>query len=89
MGGATMALAQSQPQSTTANQPMRHHAAQRDVYRAGDRDTQALNLLEAKGYTGIQQFHPVGKDFEAMLTKDGKQMAVTIDPDAGTIQNRA
>ena len=104
-GGATAALAQTatKPPATAPNaaapapattspaamamKPHRVARHARDL--SGDRDTKALNLLEAKGYTGIQQFHPVGKDFEAVVSQGGKPTTVRVDPDAGTILNRA
>ena len=51
----------------------------------GTRDTKALNMLEAQGYTDFSNFRPDGKNFAADVTQGGKSRAVTIDPDSGTI----
>lgn len=45
------------------------------------RMTHALNLLEAKGYGDFHDFTPDGKNFDATVTRAGKQMSVKIDPD--------
>lgn len=57
-------------------------AAQRLV----DRETQALNVLEAKGYGGnYTDFQRDGSNYSAMVTHKGKQQKVIIDPDTGTV----
>jgi cytochrome c5 len=45
------------------------------------RITHALNLLEAQGYGDFRDFRRDGKNFDATVTRDGKQMSVRIDPD--------
>lgn len=52
----------------------------------GSRYTDALNLLEAKGYVTFTDFHKVGDQFQASVTQKGKQMTVMIDPDNQTVQ---
>ncbi len=50
------------------------------------RDTKALNMLEANGYTRFSNFRSDGKNFEATVTaNNGKQMTVIVDPDSGHI----
>jgi hypothetical protein len=57
-------------------------AAQRLV----DRETQALNVLEAKGYGGsYTDFQREGSNYSALVTHDGKQQKMMIDPDRGTV----
>jgi len=52
---------------------------------AGDSYTQALNLLEARGYTGIQNFRRVGGIYQATATRNGRSETVSIDPAARTV----
>ena len=49
------------------------------------RMTDALNLLEAKGYGDFSGFRPEGKNFAATVSQDGKSFTVIIDPDSGRI----
>jgi hypothetical protein len=49
------------------------------------RMTEALNLLEAKGYGAFQDFRPDGKDFAAAVTQGDRHFTVRIDPDTGQI----
>jgi hypothetical protein len=50
------------------------------------RATEALNLLEAKGYGQFSDFKAAGHDFTADVTKDGRTMHVLIKPDAHQIE---
>lgn len=50
-----------------------------------ERMTQALNLLEAKGYGDFRDFTADGKDFTASVNDNGRHVTVLVDPDAGTI----
>lgn len=59
------------------------HFAQRPVRR--DRDTAALNLLSANGYTGLTDFRADGIVFVAKAQHDGKPVTVMVDPDTGVI----
>ena len=56
---------------------------------SGTRDTprmtHALNLLEAKGYGDFHDFKSDGKNFDATVTRDGKQVTVTVDPDSDQV----
>jgi hypothetical protein len=51
-----------------------------------ERYTEALNLLEAKGYGSFTNFQKFGNDFEASIDRDGKPQMMMIDPDQGTIK---
>jgi len=73
------------PQHPTMHRAAHH--ARRDS--AGDPDTRALNLLEANGYTNIQQFKKSGASFEATVMKNGKTQTVTVDPGTGQITSGA
>jgi pyruvate/2-oxoglutarate dehydrogenase complex dihydrolipoamide acyltransferase (E2) component len=65
------------------------HGAMRPTMAAErlvDRETSALNVLEAKGYGGrYTDFQPDGSNYSAMVTHNGKQQKMIIDPDAGTV----
>jgi Peptidase propeptide and YPEB domain len=49
------------------------------------RTTQALNLLEAKGYGSFSNFKQDGADFEATVKQNGQSFTVTVNPDTGQI----
>jgi hypothetical protein len=69
---------------------MVHRTAMMHRYRrnaSGDRETKALNLLEANGYAQIVQFHPDGRNFDATVKQAGKDVQVTVDPDSGQVQH--
>ncbi len=51
----------------------------------GLRATAALNLLEAKGDGQFSNFSRSGRDFTAVVTKEGKTMQVLIKPDSRQI----
>lgn len=78
--GSTGAAMAGTPDAATASH---HHAA--PLRDAGDRETKALNLLEANGYATIQAIRPVGRHFEATVMKDGKALTVTVDPATGAV----
>lgn len=59
------------------------HAARRHAEH--DRDTAALNLLSANGYTGLTDFRADGLVFVAKAQHDGKPVTVMVDPDTGVI----
>jgi hypothetical protein len=56
---------------------------------SGTRDTprmtHALNLLEAQGYGDFHDFKSDGKNFDATVTRNGKQVTVTVDPDSDQV----
>ncbi len=93
--GLTLALLTGIPGIALAapNAITTHGAAGPEVHRArhvpmGDRDTAALNLLEAQGYGQIVQFRPDGQTFDATVTQNGKDLQLTVDPGTGQIQHR-
>ena len=53
------------------------------------RMTEALNILEAKGYGDFKDFHAKGGSFTATVTKNGKAFAVTIDPQSDTVTTQS
>lgn len=55
------------------------------VNRNGIEATRALNLLEGNGYTDIREFHRLGDRFEALVTNDGVQQRVMVDPESRKI----
>ena len=54
--------------------------------KQGDRATQALNLLEAKGYGNFTDFKADGNNFEATVQQHGKTMNVVVDPITKMVQ---
>jgi hypothetical protein len=73
-GGGTAVAATTAPQQRV-----------NDLSPAAERYTQALNILEDKGYVNFTNFHQTGNEFAATINRDGKSMTVTIDPDQGTV----
>jgi len=68
--------------------PASSYAASMQDDPSSERATKALNLLEAKGYTQFSNFRPTGRDFEATVTRDGRQSVVMIDPDADRVSSQ-
>jgi len=90
LAAAPAAAAPTQPShAAMAAHPKMMHRVAHYTDRAGDPDTQALNLLEANGYTDIKQFRQVGTDYQATVTKQGKPVTVTVDPGTGRIHTSA
>jgi len=81
-----------QPQLTQQQKPATVHKAalhRRDRDPVGDRETAALNSLEAQGYYTIKDIRPDGKNIAADAKKPGADfMHLTVLPD-GTIQTAA
>ncbi len=77
------------PVKSARTERRRRHGAMRPTMAAErlvDRETSALNVLEAKGYGGnYTDFQRDGSNYSAMVTHNGKQQKVIIDPDAGTV----
>jgi hypothetical protein len=62
--------------ATTTNQ--RHHI---NVAQRANRETKALNMLEAKGYTDFTNFHRVRPGvFAASVDQHGHWMSVQVNP---------
>ncbi len=60
-------------------------AAYDDTGRGATRYTDALNILEAKGYNRFTGFKKTGDDFQASVTRNGKQETVVVDPDSHSV----
>jgi len=52
------------------------------------RATSALNVLEAQGYASFSDFRPDGNKFTALVSDNGQQFRVVIDPDTGQISRQ-
>jgi hypothetical protein len=74
VGGSSAALAQDAPVMLNKQQLMHQ-----------DQETRVLNLLSANGYTDIGPLQQAGNSYSTTATKAGKQMQVTVDPQAGTV----
>lgn len=86
--GAAMAAAPGHPPTSQPNQH-HHHMAKALRTNAPNRETQALNLLEAKGFGSFTNFRPAGKDYTATVTRDGHAMNVRVDPLSGVITTQS
>jgi hypothetical protein len=77
------------PMKSAHREHAKKHAAMKPTMAAArvvDRETRALNVLEAKGYGGnYTDFQADGSNYSAMVTHNGKTQKVMIDPDAGTV----
>jgi hypothetical protein len=56
---------------------------------SAQRATDALNLLEAKGYGNFKDFRADGSNFDAAVKEFGHQFTVTIDPDSGQVTQQS
>lgn len=54
----------------------------------GSRTTAALNVLEAQGYASFSDFRPDGTKFTALVSDNGQQFRIIIDPDTGQISRQ-
>jgi hypothetical protein len=80
-----VALAANTP-GGAANSPTNAPAARgADASPSAVRITHALNLLEAQGYGDFRNFRQDGKNFDATVTRNGKQMSVQVDPDSNQV----
>jgi hypothetical protein len=87
-GGSIGALAQNSGSTTppgkkeaAAAMHQRHHED-----AAGDRYTDALNILAASGYTGISNIAESGQNFTATANSpQNKPVSVTVDPASRTV----
>jgi hypothetical protein len=85
--GAAVAAPVTQPAATPAHQTHAMMAMRNDA--SADRETKALNLLEAKGYGSFNNFKPDGQDYAATVTQAGHNMTVLVDPDNGQITTQS
>lgn len=64
-------------------------AARHDKADAAEaRMTHALNLLEADGYGDFTNFRQDGKNFEATVSRNSRQVTVLVDPDADQVSQQ-
>lgn len=54
----------------------------------GGRATTALNVLEAQGYASFSDFRSSGSAYTALVTDNGQQFRVVINPDTGQISRQ-
>lgn len=84
LGGTAFAQSQT-TQSPSALVPMTRPAVSIPSDHVARRMTDALNLLEAKGYGAFSDFRPDGKDYTASVSQDGRRFTVLVDPDSGQV----
>jgi hypothetical protein len=93
-GAAFAATPSNTPAASPAPQAQTsHHHAQAGKYQrinqTENRETKALNLLEAKGYASFSNFKPDGKDYSATVAKNGHNMTVMVDPVSGRVTTQS
>ncbi len=92
MGAPPHALGSPAPSPMTM--PHQARAITRMPHMTGDnpaaqRATDALNLLEARGYPDFAEFAPEGTNFSASVPdSNGNRVKITINPDSGEIKGR-
>ena len=62
--------------------------ADQDRPPAGQRETAALNLLEAQGYGNFTDFRADGANFTATVNNPDGSYAVQVNPDSGQVIRR-
>ena len=85
----------AQSQSTTQQ---RQQHMQGDRQRSGstassrghreEYTTSALNALSAQGFTNVGKMDRVGNMYQTTAMKDGRQVAVQVDPETGRVTER-
>ena len=83
-----MAASPTMPAARTAMPAAKAAPATGDDEMSHSPATDALNLLESKGYGDFDNFHRDGRMYAATVTRDGKTMHLTIDPESGKIEKR-
>ncbi|MGA3305690.1 MAG: hypothetical protein ABSC26_06740 [Stellaceae bacterium] len=78
---------QAQPPQEKAPQTAAVSADQ-DHVLSGQRETQALNLLEAQGYGNFTDFRAEGANFAATVSDPNGQYTVLVNPDNGQVIRR-
>jgi hypothetical protein len=72
--------------------PIQHHLmVKKAAYQAqenANRETQALNLIEARGYGPIRSFRNDGKLYDATVMQNGKAISLQVDPDNGRVTHQ-
>lgn len=85
LGGASSATGTPSP----ATLPAASEPAAPDLDNPqGSRATAALNVLEAQGYASFSDFRPSGNAYTALVTDNGQQFRVVINPDTGQISRQ-
>ncbi|HUK11410.1 MAG TPA: hypothetical protein VLX09_26320 [Stellaceae bacterium] len=90
-GAAFAAAAAPAPQSppiATHSSPIAVRHEVRALLNNENRETAALNLLGANGYSDFVNFRADGKNFEATVLRGGKTETVVVNPDARTVTRR-
>ncbi len=79
--GAAFAAAPAQTGAPAQKSPVT------DLRNAPDakRMTEALNLLEAKGYGAFNDFKADGQGYSAAVTQNGHPVTVVVNPDSGQV----
>lgn len=81
-------MSNSAPPAAASTSSELHRQFDPKIDHVGDRYTDALNILEANGYTGVENFAPDGQDFTATALHAGNhRVAVIVDPSAGTVKS--
>jgi hypothetical protein len=68
-----------------------HHRVLRNNVRflhkgaSADRETQALNLLESRGYGSFTNFRAAGSDYTARAMTNGHAVNLRVDPRSGKV----
>ena len=89
-GSALAAAPSSNPQAAasaaTGDSPAAIRQRVNRLINGESRETDALNLLDAKGYPDFTNFRRDGRNFEATVTRDGKSETVWVDPDTKSVK---
>ena len=80
---APMAMARD-----TAHSMLRKAAWKDPAATIGDREVNALNVLEAAGYRTVKSMHPNGRDIVVKAMKAGKDYSLVVSPE-GKITRQA
>lgn len=101
VASGALAFAADAPASAPANAPSGTSAAAARANAAAQaaarhdkaapveaRMTHALNLLEANGDGDFSDFRQHGKNFDATVTRSGRQVTVVVDPDADQVSQQ-
>jgi len=84
LGGSSATTTPSQAGMPASNAPA---VPDFDNPQSG-RATAALNVLEAQGYASFSNFEPSGSAYTALVTDNGQQFRVVINPDTGQISRQ-
>ena len=84
LGGSSAASTPSQAALPASNAPTVPDVDNPESSRA----TAALNVLEAQGYASFSNFGPSGNAYTTLVTDNGQQFRVVINPDTGQISRQ-